>query len=69
MRLPCRLLGESLYIIGEYLGRVFNETKHRPLYLVASAEGLDAGPSGPVREHDVLRPERQPAETGLDPSQ
>jgi glycosyltransferase involved in cell wall biosynthesis len=33
----------TLGIIGEYLGRVFNETKHRPLYLIERYE-----PSGPM---------------------
>jgi dolichol-phosphate mannosyltransferase len=58
-----------LGMIGLYVARAYEQGKHRPLYLLASAEGLDAGPSGPVREHHVLRAERQPAESGLDPSQ
>ena len=34
----------SLGILGEYLGRVFHETKHRPVYLVAEERGTgDAG--------------------------
>lgn len=55
--------------IGLYVARAYEQGKHRPLYLIASAEGLRAGPSGPLPEDHVLRPEGKPAEPTLDPSQ
>ncbi|MDX6607461.1 MAG: polyisoprenyl-phosphate glycosyltransferase [Solirubrobacterales bacterium] len=55
--------------IGLYVARAYEQGKNRPLYLIASAEGLEAGPSGPLREHGVLSSERQPTEPTFDPSQ
>jgi hypothetical protein len=36
-------------IIGEYVSRIHDEVKRRPLYVVAHAHGLDAGPLPPWR--------------------
>ena len=44
----------SLGVIGEYLGRMYEEVKGRPLFLVAETLGIDEetaakGPIGPSR--------------------
>jgi dolichol-phosphate mannosyltransferase len=58
-----------LGMIGLYVARAYEQGKHRPLYLVANAEGLDVAPSGPMRENRILGAERHPAESTFDPSQ
>jgi glycosyltransferase involved in cell wall biosynthesis len=66
------LAGVQLIVLGMmglYVARTYEQGKNRPLYLIASAEGLEAGPSGPLRERRVLRSEREPAQATFDPSQ
>ena len=58
-----------LGMIGLYVARAYEQGKQRPLYLVAGAEGLDVASSGAMRENRILRAERHPAESTLDPLQ
>ncbi|HKH23798.1 MAG TPA: hypothetical protein VKA88_09245, partial [Solirubrobacterales bacterium] len=66
------LAGVQLIVLGMmglYVARAYEQGKNRPLYLVANAEGLEGGPSGPLREGRVLGAERQPAESGFHASE
>ncbi len=38
----------SLGIIGEYLGRIYDEVKNRPLYIVDEAVGFERASTGPT---------------------
>lgn len=40
----------SLGVLGEYVARIFNEVKGRPLYLVAEKVGMDAKDEGKKRD-------------------
>lgn len=49
----------SLGIIGEYLGRVFEEVKKRPLFIVRETVGLDGAGSRRAGEGNGERPGRE----------
>ena len=51
----------SLGIIGEYIGRIYNEVRRRPLYTVEKTFGLES--SAEMEESAEAKAERDPVET------
>lgn len=54
----------SIGIVGEYIGKLYEQSKHRPLYLVASTMNLNDEPESRPYDHQLQRrkqaPSRQP---------
>ena len=47
----------GLGILGEYLGRTYDEAKRRPLYLISDLEGFEAGVAATPATHRAARPD------------
>jgi hypothetical protein len=52
-----------LFVLGQYVARIYDEARNRPLYVVARKLGFDAGlrEATPAHERRAL-PETEPAE-------
>jgi dolichol-phosphate mannosyltransferase len=48
-----------LFIMGQYVARIYDETRDRPLYIVASTNGFDARPESEP-ETQAPQPEPEP---------
>jgi dolichol-phosphate mannosyltransferase len=48
----------TIGILGEYVGRIYEEVKRRPLYVVRESVGFDKPVSGNGHEHIVARADR-----------
>jgi glycosyltransferase involved in cell wall biosynthesis len=57
----------TLGMLGEYLGRVFNEAKHRPLYFVQEFRPSRAGSGGAHLPGIIVAEATRPARTGTIP--
>lgn len=47
----------SIGLLGEYLARIYDEVKQRPLYLIERIERLPSEPATDVREHTLINTE------------
>ncbi|MGD8395173.1 MAG: glycosyltransferase [Candidatus Eiseniibacteriota bacterium] len=56
-----------LGLLGEYVGRVYEEVKHRPLYVVQDLVNLAPGPERPARSGIIARAGGMPPATGEAP--
>jgi dolichol-phosphate mannosyltransferase len=46
-----------LFIMGQYVARIYDETRGRPLYVVARTVGFDNAPASTVQENGKRQPE------------